>query len=59
MSASYVTISNSSSLSSSVTGVNPGTTSREDHLSDKLDVRKPLMVAISQRSEELKLYNLL
>jgi hypothetical protein len=53
-----VTISNPDSLSSSKTGVNP---EREAEISTdliELNVRKPLVVFISQRSNELRLYNL-
>jgi hypothetical protein len=57
VSASCVTISNPDLLSSNETGVNPGIRSWKKHLNE-LDVRKPLVVSISQRSEELRLYNL-
>jgi hypothetical protein len=50
-----VTISKPNSLSSIETGVNPEITST--HLNE-LHVRKPLVVSISQRSEELRLDNL-
>jgi hypothetical protein len=53
-----VTISNADSLSSSETGVNPGIKSGKSTYLNELDVRKPLVVSISQRSEELRLYNL-
>jgi hypothetical protein len=53
-----VTVSNPELLSSSETGVNPGVRSRKDTRLNELDVRKPLEVSISQRSEALRLYNL-
>jgi hypothetical protein len=46
------------SLSSSKTGVNPGIRSWKSTHLNELNVRKPLVVSISQRSEELRLYNL-
>ncbi len=57
MSASCVTISNPDLLSSREAGVNPGLSSWKTYLIE-LDVGKPLMVSMSQRSEELRLYNL-
>jgi hypothetical protein len=56
--ASCVTISNPDSLSSSETGVNPGIRSWKNTYLNELDVRKPLVQSISQKSEELRLYNL-
>jgi hypothetical protein len=53
-----VTISNPDSFSSRETGVNPGIRSRKVTYLNELDVRKPLVVSISQRSEEQILYNL-
>jgi hypothetical protein len=53
-----MTISNPDSLSSSETGVNPGIKAVKSAYLHELDVRKPLVVTISQRSEELRLYNL-
>jgi hypothetical protein len=50
-----VTISSPDWLSNSETGVNPG---RRSTNLNELDVRKPLVVSLSQRSEELRLYNL-
>jgi hypothetical protein len=59
VSASCLTISNPDSLSSSETGVNPGIRSYEKSTYlNELDVRKQLVVSISQRREELRLYNL-
>jgi hypothetical protein len=58
MSASCVTISNPDSLSGSATGVNPGKRSWRSTYLNELDVRKPMMVSISQRSEELRLHYL-
>jgi hypothetical protein len=57
VSASCVTISNPDYLSRSVTVVNPVIRSwKSTHLIE-LDLRNPLVVSISQRSEELRLYN--
>jgi hypothetical protein len=56
--ASFKTISNPYSLSSSATGANPGRRSFKCTYLIELDVRKPLVVSISQRSEELRLYDL-
>jgi hypothetical protein len=57
--ASCVTTSNHNSLSKSETGVIPGMRSWNKHLYlNELNVRKPLVESISQRSEELTLYNL-
>jgi hypothetical protein len=54
-----VTISNPDSLSSSETGVNPGIKSeKKSPYLIGLDVRQPLVVSNSQRSEGLRLYNL-
>jgi hypothetical protein len=39
-------------------GVNSGIRKQKSTYLNELDVRKPLMVSMSQRSEELKLYNL-
>jgi hypothetical protein len=39
-------------------GYNPGIRSLKSTYVIELDVRKPLVVSISQRSEELRLYNL-
>jgi hypothetical protein len=54
-----LTISNPDLLSSSETLFNSGIRSwkKGTHLNE-LHVRKPLVVSISQRSEELRLYNL-
>jgi hypothetical protein len=49
--------SNPDYLSSSETGVNSGTRSWKSTYLNELDVRKPLVVSISQRSEELIHYN--
>ncbi len=49
VSASYVTISNPDSLSSSETGFNSGIRSWKSNYLNELDVRKPLVVSISQR----------
>ncbi len=49
-----VAISNSESLFSSETGVNSGTRSWKNTWLNELYVRKPLVVSISQRSEELR-----
>ncbi len=58
VSVSCVTISNPDSLFSSETGVNSGRRrSKSTHLNE-LDVRKPLVVSMSQRREELRRYNL-
>jgi hypothetical protein len=59
--ASCVAILNPNSIFNSETGVNSGIRSLNNHFSDsliELEVRKPLMVSISQKSEELKFYNL-
>jgi hypothetical protein len=53
-----VTISNPDSLSSSKTRINSEIRSWKSAYLNELDVRKPLVVSISQRSEELRLYNL-
>ncbi len=58
MSASCVTISNPDSLSSNASGVNPGIESWKSTHLNELDAKKPLVVYISQRGEELGLYNL-
>ncbi len=58
VSSSSVTISNPDSPSSSETGVNPGIMSWKSTCLIELDVRKPLVVSMSQRSEEMRLYNL-
>jgi hypothetical protein len=58
VSASCVTISNPNLLSSSETAVNPGIKSRKSTYLNDHDVRKPLVLSISQISEELRLYNL-
>ncbi len=51
-----VTISNPDCLSRSETGFNPGRRSRKNTYLIELDVK--FVVSISQRSEELRLYNL-
>jgi hypothetical protein len=51
-----VTIANTDSLSSRETGVNSGVRNRKSTYLNELNIRKPLVVCISQRSE--KLYNL-
>jgi hypothetical protein len=48
--------SNLDSLSISETDVNPGSRSRKSAYLNELDVRKPLIVPIPHRSEELRLY---
>jgi hypothetical protein len=53
-----VTISNPCLLSSSETDVNPGIRSWKSTSLYELHVTKPLVVSISQSSEELRLYNL-
>jgi hypothetical protein len=53
-----VTISNHETLSSSETGVHPGIRTWKSTYLIELDVSKPLVVSISQRSKKLKLYNL-
>jgi hypothetical protein len=53
-----VTISNHDSLPSSEIGVNLGIRSWKSTYLNELNVRKPLVVSISQSSEELRLYNL-
>jgi hypothetical protein len=53
-----VTIFKPESPFSSEAGVNPGIRSRKSTYLIQLDVRKPLVVSISQRSEELRFYNL-
>jgi hypothetical protein len=53
-----VTISIPDSLSSSETGVNPEIRSWKSTHLNELDVRKPLVLSFSQRSQELRLYNL-
>jgi hypothetical protein len=58
VSANCVTISNPDSLSNSETGVNPRIISGKCTHLNELDVRKPLVVSISKRSEELRLYKL-
>ncbi len=58
VSGSCVTISILDSLSSSETGVTSGIRSLKSTYVIELDVRKPLVVSISQISEELRLYNL-
>jgi hypothetical protein len=54
-----VTIPNPDLFSSSETEVNRGIRRRKSTHLDELDFRKPLVVSISQRSEELRPYNLL
>jgi hypothetical protein len=56
--ASFVTISNPDSLSSSETEVNTGARSRKSTYLNELNVRKPLVESISQGSKELRLHNL-
>jgi hypothetical protein len=56
--SNWMTIRNPDLLSSSGTGVNPGIRSWKSTCLIELDVRKPLVVSISQKSEELRLYNL-
>jgi hypothetical protein len=53
-----VAISNPHLLSSSKTGFNPGIRSLKNTHLNGLDVRKPLVVSISQKSAELRLNNL-
>jgi hypothetical protein len=53
-----VTISNPKSLSSTETRINPEIRSSKYTYLNELDVRKPLVVSISQRSEKLRLFNL-
>jgi hypothetical protein len=53
-----VTILNPDPLFSSGTGVNPGIRSEKSIYLKELDARKPLVVSISLRTEELRLYNL-
>jgi hypothetical protein len=53
-----VTIPNPDLHSSSETGVGLGITSWKSTDRNELDVRKPLLVSISHRSEELRFYNL-
>jgi hypothetical protein len=53
-----VTISNPNSLSISERGVRPGKRSWKSAYLVELDVRKPLVASISQRSKELRVYNL-
>jgi hypothetical protein len=53
-----MTISNPNLLSSSGAGVNSGIRSWKSTYQNELNVRKPLVVSISQSSEELRLYNL-
>jgi hypothetical protein len=55
VSAGCVTISNPDLLSSSETGVNPGLRSWKNTNLNELNVRKPLVVSASKRSEELRL----
>ncbi len=57
VSANCVTISNLDLRSSSETWVNPGKRSEKSTHLNELVLRKPLVVSISQRSEELRLYN--
>jgi hypothetical protein len=45
-------------LSSSEIGVDPGVRSGRMHLNNEHDVRKPMVISISRRGEELRLYNL-
>ncbi len=58
VSAGFVTVSNHDALSSSEAGVNPRIRSWKCTCLIELDVRNPLVVSISQRSEELRPYNL-
>jgi hypothetical protein len=58
VSGSSPTITNHDSLSSCVRGFNPGKRSLKSTYLNELDVRKPLVVFISQGNEELRLYNL-
>jgi hypothetical protein len=58
VSGSCVTISNPDSISRSETRVNPAMRSRKSTYLIELDVRKPLVVSISQRREELRLKTL-
>jgi hypothetical protein len=58
LSASCVTISNPDLVSSSDTGVKSGIRNWKSTYLIELDVRKPLVVSIFQKSEELRLYNL-
>jgi hypothetical protein len=52
-----VTISNPDLLCSSETGVNPGIRSDKGTYLNEHDVRKALVVTVSQRSEELRIYS--
>jgi hypothetical protein len=55
-----MTISNTDSLSSVKSGVNRGIRTRKKHLSrylNQLDVKKPSVVSISQRIEELRVFS--
>jgi hypothetical protein len=52
-----VTNSNPNSLSSSETTVNLGIKAEKSLYLNELDVRKPLVVPISQRSEVMRLYD--
>ncbi len=58
VSASFVAISNPASLLSSEKGDNPGIRSWKSTYINEFDARKSLVVSISERSEELWLYNL-
>jgi hypothetical protein len=57
-SPNFVTIPNPDLLSSSETEINLGKEAEKNVYLDELDVRKPLMICISKRSAELKLYNM-
>jgi hypothetical protein len=46
------------SLSSGETGINPGLEAEKSSYLNELDIRKPLVVSVSQRSEERRLFNL-
>jgi hypothetical protein len=53
-----VTVSSPDSLFSCEAGANPGIRRWKSTYLNELDVRKPLVVSVSERSEELRLYNL-
>ncbi len=57
--SSYVTPSSPDSLSRSGKGVSPGLRSWKSTILFELNVRKPFVVSIPQRSEKLSSYNLL
>jgi hypothetical protein len=53
-----MTFSNSDLLSSSVTGVNRGKITESRTYLNEVNFKKQLVISISQRSEELRPYNL-